>query len=50
MTWTWRGERHVLDIDDDTLTTVVGIGLREGGRSDVAITAHEYEPDPEVMA
>lgn len=52
VTWTWAGERFLLDVNTKGLASVLGIVLAESGRQDVHMDQVEDAPaaDPERQA
>lgn len=50
VTWTYRGQRELIDCDSEHLAGTIAVLLRESGREDVAVTQVPYERDPERAA
>lgn len=48
VTWTYRGQRELIDCNSEQLAGTIAILLRESGREDVTVDEVPYEPDPEM--
>lgn len=46
--WTYGGRRHVIDVDSETLAATMAVALAELGRTELAISGHDYEIDAET--
>lgn len=46
--WTWRGARHLIDVDDEREAAMLGALLAESGREEVVILWSGWEPPADV--
>ncbi len=47
ITWEWKGQRYLLDVDTASLASIVGIVLAETKRVNVMVSEQEADDDPE---
>lgn len=47
ITWTWKGQRYLLDVNTASLAAIVGVVLAETKREDVTVSEVPYEDGPE---
>lgn len=48
--WAYEDQRHVIDVDSEILAATIAVALAEVGRTELAISGHDYEIDSETAS